>query len=792
MFNTFVGTPQPPTKASDSTCPPSDAQAGRSSSSAVSPPPESVDTSTHAPPHPHPPPKRKRQQVARACDWCRVHRIKCDTNVPCTNCKDRGGECSNKGAVEARTLPHAYREIERLRQQVKDLETQLKEERSRSNGAICLSSVPTPPSSSIASSSPADALNEVGGHAGTKRYWDGIYTSTAHSPQKTLYGPSSLFYFISRMNTYLTSVFQQLHLDNQIQLNSTAKAFAAPDSNLPEDDREPASREAGTAIANSDYLTPTQEEYFMNLFWQSYHSSIPVLNELEFKDHCKSLWETPGKRRRPSALVDIVIAMSMQYGMARIPRGSTTGSSLGTDIDSGDSSIAGRWYYRRCQRLLTNELESPSISTLQCQILCVTYLCCGSFQNMSHSGLALATRTAQMLGLHMEPPEDMPAAQREMRKRIWWSLYTLESKTSMKLGRPFSTDLLSTTCSLPADDHETAISAGSDFAPVGENVTWLTYCLQNTKLALNARAVHSAFYDKYSDIYSGDQGRVVYDDPPALERYAEFLVTAMQTLDTWAKAVPEALKTKREGHGEMFSTDRSALVIEQFAPSWLQRQRLLLELLYHNLTMNLYRPFITFPSASLNTPPRTPTARSHATSAINHGMALTHIMYQVLSETDILTGWHEAFQWQWNVALTLAGYFFAYPDSSIVPAVREAISRAIDVFDIFGRNFAVANSAALVMRDLATKADFLTGLLRVGDVQTPQALQNAPTGVGGGGGGGLTDGNTMRLMDDNNTAAMDNGLAMDMAFSVDSFNSLEMLWPAVGNTPEDCWGYNFG
>lgn len=696
-------------------------------------------------------------------------------------------------------------EIDRLKQQVNELEKQLKEERNASDaGRLNAEALVLSPPASMKASAPTD-LDYLWDCTSTKKSWDGVHTSAAHSRQKTWYGPSSLFYFISRMNTYLTSVLQSLHLHEQIQLNSVAKSFSTPNCNHSSDGQESSSQEPGKAMTSGEFLTPTQEEYFLNLFWQSYHSSLLVLNELDFKEHYKSLWVTPGKPRKSSALVDIVIAMSMQYGsksslkssvpftiqmqkwltldftVASIPRSST---SVSSDVDTDDPTIAGRWYYRRCQSLLTSELESPTISTLQCQVLSVIYLCCASFQNMAHSTLALAVRTAQMLGLHSEPAETVSLADKEMQKRLYWSLYTVESKTCMKLGRPFSLSLSSTLCSLPSDDHTVAMLAGSSFAPLGENVTWLSYNLHNIRLVLAARAVHTALYDKYSDVYNGDKGSIIYDDLEALERYAEFLATSVKALDIWARAIPDALKTKREGDGVALSTDFSPLVVEPFAPLWLQRQRLLLELLYHNLAMNLYRPFITFPSASTpsSPPPLTPVTQSHANSAANHSMAITQIMHQILSETDILRGWHEAFQWQWNAALTLAGYLFAYPSSNTADTVRKVVDRAIDVFEIFGHSFAAANSAAAVMRDLVAKVDFLASSTGNGQMQAPDH------GVGG---AELIEDTGGLIPNNEDNTAMGSMPAMDTAFSVDSSHGMEMLWAAMINVPDE-WGYSFG
>jgi hypothetical protein len=54
-------------------------------------------------------PRPKRNQVARACDWCRLSRVRCDDKQPCQNCLDRGGHCSNKKPQETTSLPAANR-----------------------------------------------------------------------------------------------------------------------------------------------------------------------------------------------------------------------------------------------------------------------------------------------------------------------------------------------------------------------------------------------------------------------------------------------------------------------------------------------------------------------------------------------------------------------------------------------------------------------------------------------------------------------------------------------------------
>lgn len=162
------------------------------------------------------------------------------------------------------------------------------------------------------------------------------------------------------------------------------------------------------------------------------------------------------------------------------------------------------------------------------------------------------------------------------------------------------------------------------------------------------------------------------------------------------------------------------------APEWLQRQRLLLELTYHNLMMNFYRPLITFakpPSSS------TQLANRNNVSCLNHAIAITNIILQILKSSDILNGWHEAFHLQWNAALKMVGFIFANPVCPPTSTARRTINGAIEVFDTFSNNFAVAASAAKVTRDLAAKVDSFLDLFRTGSASAQQTSPSKPASL---------------------------------------------------------------
>lgn len=462
----------------------------------------------------------------------------------------------------------------------------------------------------------------------------------------------------------------------------------------------------------------------------------------------------------------------MQYGCAFPLRHSGANS-----CEQDDASIAGRWYYRRCQTLFGSELESPSITTLQCCLFSVVYLCCASFQNMAHSTLGAAISIAQTLRLHLEPPAPIPRAERELRKRLWWATFIHDSKTSMKVGRPVSVQRSQITAS-PISDDEEATSFFDSSPGSHDVVTWLKYAAQNQKLIVASTDIHNAIYERCSEVLGQSSHPTPYRNPRDLEYFAKFICSQLPALNTWVKQVPSGVRLQRRGSGSPFSIDRTPILTDSCTPLWLQCHQICLELIYHTIQSNLRRPFINF------VPPPgtyTPTADRHAVSCANHAAAYTHILHQTLQETDVTSGWQEFFIWQWNATVNMIGFVLACPINAATSSVRRAIDKAVEVFKVFGGDFTIASSAASVTKDLTAKADLLMDQLRSGI--TAGAETEAVDGVAG---------VTIGERDGFGTEMTgEEGLAefMDWALTVDSFNNFEDLFAGM-NKSMDFWGVN--
>ena len=501
------------------------------------------------------------------------------------------------------------------------------------------------------------------------------------------------------MRAYLKTILQQPDFEDPFE--PITSLFTSTASLSGSEGPSHCSSMSATISTGGD-MTRSQEENFLILFWQSYHITFPILNEKEFREYYNSLWTNAFSpieaKRKPSALVDSILALCLQYGTAGLRE-----NEADADINGDDVSLAGRELHRRSQNLLSNEYEVPTTSTLQCLIYTALYLSNASMLQMQHKILAIAVGIAHTLGVHHEAMVNSSAAQSSLRQRIWWTLFLLDGKACLELGGPHLIKASDMTCALPSDDLLEATDSGSSLSLTFADINWLTFHTQCIKLMVMVRSIHTSFYEHCSEVSASHEGEDLYDNPEILESCADHLLQSMKGLQDWVRNVPNALKILRKGTGEPFSTSRSAIDLDPYVPLWLQRQRLLLELLYHNLTMSLHRPFIRFPPGS-NAAYRI--VVDHSVSCLSHAIITTDILHQVLTEVDVLNGWQQAYQSQWDAALSMLGFGLAHPVCPPSPSARKAIHTAMANFaTLADNNCSTATLAASVTRNLLGKID---------------------------------------------------------------------------------------
>lgn len=510
-------------------------------------------------------------------------------------------------------------------------------------------------------------------------------------------------YFGARLGEYLAGAAMRFHTE-VLFTGDISRLKCMPNILIHQGQPQPLTASLG---GDAEDLSRDQEEHFLDLHWQSFHCVYPILGEIEFRKYYESLWDnsTFPPTRNPSPLVDSIMAICMQYG-------STFLISDDDDAPGDDGlhhvTVASRnshSFYRRSQRLLLDEIENPSMMTLQSHLYCIIYLYNTSSLNTAYVMLGNALRIAQTIGLEPQHMDTASIAQQQLRCRVWSVMSMLDNQLSMMLGRPSILNKKDFDFTSPGHNQEhAAFSESMLMSPNHDDITWLSFHANCAQLVRLVQDLQDAFSKRVVEVLNKKAVNAFYDSPVALEELAGFLGREVRPVYEWARNVPQSLKISRRGSGEPFSTERTPLQPDTSSPLWLQRQRILLEIIYHHLQLSTFRSFLRFPPGSSLI---TPLADCHSINCLNHAISLTNILHQILTDTDLLRGWSPIIQYQWDAALCILGFILANPVCPPSPAARKCIQTAINSFEIMGKYFAASRAAAQVMRRYAEQAEIL-------------------------------------------------------------------------------------
>ena len=535
------------------------------------------------------------------------------------------------------------------------------------------------------------------------------------SPQKHPdIGFDSTFLFTAR----LTAFFTPESLDGA-NFNGIGLFKKEPDS--PAANPFPLSPYPASSMAEDKSVgeqhSRVEQECFIGLFWELYHPLMPILHKASFDKLFDSLWTSTQLReqRDSSPLPDIVVALGVQHAYGSQLENRLLSLRGINHQPNGDVSLAGITYFLRCREAIHGSSAPTSLTVIQCYALIVVYLLNASQYDTAYHLLGVAIRSAHSFGLHSEPKDSLLPLERELRKRAWWQLYILDIECSTGLGWPVAVQAGDITCSLPSDD-DRLIGRLSDraFHNSEERIGISQYFLQSVKRAVAISSINRATsWSKFCSTLAKCESE---QDMETLESRAECLAKALDHLDHWRATLPKTLYNLRrsERPDASMSKEESSLALDPHLPSWLQRQRICLELAYHNALLILQRPFISFPRSLDTSNVKRSRTDEHARSSLQHSIIITIIIHDVLSDSDLLYGWYDILRYQWNSVVTMLGFVLANPLCSRAPGARQAMNVSLQVFDMFAPTHAFAMKAANLIRVLCSKLDDLIQQIKTG------------------------------------------------------------------------------
>ncbi|KAJ5269810.1 hypothetical protein N7505_005568 [Penicillium chrysogenum] len=106
-----------------------------------------------------------------------------------------------------------------------------------------------------------------------------------------------------------------------------------------------------------------------------------------------------------------------------------------------DNDNLGQVFYTHAKTLIPDLIDRPCLRSIQAPFLLGVYLMPASAIGSSYVYMGLALRKALAFDLHLNPEDQaVDDREREVRCRLWWSIYSLERCTTVKLNRPRSID----------------------------------------------------------------------------------------------------------------------------------------------------------------------------------------------------------------------------------------------------------------------------------------------------------------------------------------------------------------
>ncbi|KAL1961728.1 hypothetical protein VTN77DRAFT_1128 [Rasamsonia byssochlamydoides] len=320
---------------------------------------------------------------------------------------------------------------------------------------------------------------------------------------------------------------------------------------------------------------PSREEAarYLDIYFSTIHVAYPFLRKSTVLAHFERMWseEVDEQQDRPwLALLNFIFAIGSYY--MSFPHDEKT------DFNPHFQYFEQGLYFSN-ELMASCTLTNVWILLVQCFFLlavCQTDSCWNT--------LGFAIRMGQSIGLHVENPSSMRgldvsyAAEREMRRRTWYSMYVLDRLLALQLGRPMA---------IHEEDFNILSPSRSEK---------LSFC-SNADQDSSERedpTLRASMMDYFIHViqFSHIVGWVIRElyQPTQVEASPDKMLSSASALDRrlseWKARLPRHLRFDL-GH-----TFEKSIVF--------QRQRNMLAVKFHHLRALIHRPFLCLPMLQRN------------------------------------------------------------------------------------------------------------------------------------------------------------------------------------------------
>ncbi|KAL1303087.1 hypothetical protein AAFC00_006531 [Neodothiora populina] len=357
---------------------------------------------------------RKRQRTA--CDRCKNRKQRCDNLHPqCSNCTKAGLECTKPPETEAYRLNSNYTKT--LEDHVATLEARLATYEQQAQQQPQLTPSPLESSGSrshsvadivgLLSLGNAEAPSYIGSSSGYS-----MATNLGDMVQATIWNKALWMPAAPGEIASIINDDQAVGPEKRPLTGAPARRITI--SELHNNAAEPPSDALGTRLI---------EAYLVRI-----HPRFPFLIRSDLWDYHRkrnTLGTEPAKAEDGFSL----FVLYMVYAIG----------ALNLRLTEAYKNTPPEKFYISALKHVSSARESSSIHNVEAMVLLILY----HFRSESHYGLwhmtGLAMRTVTDLGLHRHAStRHLPPFVAQLRRRLFWSLYSLEGTLASTLGRPLS------------------------------------------------------------------------------------------------------------------------------------------------------------------------------------------------------------------------------------------------------------------------------------------------------------------------------------------------------------------
>ncbi|TVY36213.1 Transcriptional activator protein [Lachnellula subtilissima] len=352
-------------------------------------------------------------RIAQACDRCRSKKIRCDGVRPCcSQCSNVGFECKTSDKLSRRAFPRGYTEsleerVRTLEGEVRELKDLLDEKDEKIDMLSKMHSNRRP--SMSPGTPPIDARKEVA----AMPIKEDVFRVQASPLLVGAENSDSYFIGASSGRAFVDAFKRRIQESGKSLAGFNTEAFL----NIQRD--TPSLSQISTPKTST---TPPRifSDRCVNVFFQEWAPLFPVLHKPTFLRLYEEYMLNPQQMVESHKLAQLHLV----FGIA----------SLSGDVPDREHIALCEFQWRLS---LEAVLMENSLATLQCLILALIYcISKADYARLQHYK-AIAVGLSHRLGLHQSQKRfSFGALTIETRKKVFWTLYTIDCFSAALLGLP--------------------------------------------------------------------------------------------------------------------------------------------------------------------------------------------------------------------------------------------------------------------------------------------------------------------------------------------------------------------